>query len=135
LSFVVVRVQACYDHIEDVLFVKQFDDELSANDYIQNEKQRESYELIARRNNIEGWVDALKVPENLNHTEWVDYLKPYFGEHRFVRPQDFKQELKNTLRSLSCSFQAENYNPPQITIQNSHYLFAINIAKEINHVV
>lgn len=133
MSFVVVRVQACYDHIEDVLFVKQFDDELSANDYIQNEKQRESYELIARRNYIEGWVDALKVPENLNHTEWVDYLKPYFGEHRFVRPQDFKQELKRKL--LFNPFQAEDYNPPEITTQNSHYLFTINIAKEINHVV
>lgn len=135
MSFIVVRVEAYYDSVENVVFVDQFDDELSANAYIENQKKLESSEGLARIKYIEEWVDSLIVPENLNYTEWVDYLKPYFGEHKFVAPQDFKKELKHELFFNSYSFQAENYNPPKITIQDTYYLFIVNIAKKINHVV
>lgn len=109
--FVVVRVDSCYDCIEGVDFVKEFDSEQAAQAYIEDLKQKESTALLARRNYIDNWVDSLEVPE-LNYTEWRQYLKKYFSG-RYVVPDSFKQELKYSLYENKESIELENFNPPE----------------------
>lgn len=110
-----------HEIIDNISFVEFFDDELSANVYIKNQREKEEHERNARKEYIDKWVDKLVVPENLSHSEWRTYQAKYFGEDRYVVPEFFKKELKYFL--YRQKFQEEGFDPPEITVHNSFGLF------------
>lgn len=113
-NFIVVQVDQDYDYVEGVRYIASFPTEEAANAFKQEKEEEQNVKWRARFDYIEKWVDAIKLPENIDYKSWCKYLgeyHPFSAKPMKVSPQDFHKELKGYLRTYH-SVTLEGYDPP-----------------------
>lgn len=114
-NFIVVEANQSYEHIEEIVYVENFDTKEQAQIYIENINIEQAASFQIRKKYIEDWVDAIEIPETDYHG-WIDFYSQYIFRNTYVFPKDFKNELKNCLINgygYVKGNKFENYNPPK----------------------
>lgn len=108
---VVVRVDQDYDYVQGVNYVDDFENEEQAIAFIEREKTIFHNSWSNFCNYIDGFVDAIIIPEGLQYNEWQDFKSKYPLYN--PSPENFHTSLKAHLKNYrSC--ELEGYNPPKI---------------------
>jgi hypothetical protein len=116
MSYIVVKVSHDYDYVEDVEYVDSFATEQEADNFIKEKDAASLSEHRARLAYIDGYVDAINVPDTTDYHVWQAFLKQYIPFQSHWTPKDFKNDLKYYLREhLPLSVESgvyDGYDPP-----------------------
>jgi len=115
MSYIVVKVSQDYDYVENVEYVDSFATEQEADNFIKEKDAASLSERRARLAYIDGYVDAINVPDTNDYRVWQVFLKQYIPFQSHWTPKDFKKDLKSYLREHSPSVESgvyDGYDPP-----------------------
>jgi|694.fasta_scaffold46598_5 hypothetical protein len=111
MSYIIVKVNQDYDYVEGVEYIDSFVTEQEADNFIKEKTEQERTEWKARMSYIDGYVDAINVPDT-DYNGWQAFLKQYVPFQSHWTPKDFKNDLKIYLRNPSYSVNLAGYDPP-----------------------
>jgi len=134
MNYIVIQIDLDYDYCMGAGFVEGFEAEDEADAFIAEKRALQDAAWKARCDYIEGWVDAIEVPEKVCPDDWQKFLKKY-GYPGRVSPSSFKNMFKNYLRQYgttpeeSDAVGLKDYKPPYADFQWSE-LHVVNLKEK-----